>query len=136
MLDVTGVLVMVAGFALTLAAQRAMQDSWRIGVDPTELTELVTAGPFTRVRNPIFTGMLAYSAGTLLVVPSSLTACGTAALAVGIVAQVVFVEEPHLRRRHGPAYDAYVTRSGRFLPRIRRSLPDTEGLPARRRGSV
>ncbi|MDP9393584.1 MAG: isoprenylcysteine carboxylmethyltransferase family protein [Actinomycetota bacterium] len=114
--EVAGILVMVAGFTVTLVAQRAMKDSWRIGVHPTERTELVSAEPFAWVRNPVFTGMLTFAAGTLLVVPSRLTACGAAALVVGIVAQVLLVEEPHLRFQHGAAYDAYVTRSGRFLP--------------------
>ena len=44
---------------------------------------------------------------------------GLLAVVVGTalaVAQVQLVEEPHLRRLHGPAYDGYVARTGRFLP--------------------
>jgi protein-S-isoprenylcysteine O-methyltransferase Ste14 len=41
------------GLAGSLLAQLAMGDSWRIGVDESEKTELVTAGPFAVVRNPI-----------------------------------------------------------------------------------
>lgn len=41
----------VIGLALVLAAQQAMGDSWRIGVDPSERTGLVTTGAFATVRN-------------------------------------------------------------------------------------
>lgn len=44
----------MVGIAATLYAQIAMGNSWRIGVDPTERTTLVTNGPFALVRNPTF----------------------------------------------------------------------------------
>ena len=109
---------MLGGLLVTLAAQRAMGESWRIGVDPDERTELVTAGLFGRVRNPIFTGMLLFAAGSALAVPTPVTVLGLLAAAAGITAQVRLVEEPHLRRQHGPAYDAYARTAGRFLPRV------------------
>src|SRR5690606_33037467 len=59
----TGLVVAVAGLAVVLIAQAARGESWRIGVDEDERTELVTRGPFARVRNPVFTGMVAVSAG-------------------------------------------------------------------------
>ena len=112
---------MLGGLALTLAAQRSLGTSWRIGVDPQERTALVTGGQFARVRNPIFTGMLLFAAGSVMVVPGGLTLLGLALLrlkgaAAGILAQVRLVEEPHLRRQHGAAYEDYVARTGRSLP--------------------
>ena len=53
-----GLAVAIAGFAGVLAAQAGMGSSWRIGVDTTERTGLVTSGMFAVVRNPIFTAML------------------------------------------------------------------------------
>ncbi len=52
-----GVAVAVVGVALTLAAQLSMGESWRIGVDETERTVLVTDGASAIARNPIFTAM-------------------------------------------------------------------------------
>lgn len=49
-----GVALAAFGIGATLAAQLAMGGSWRIGVEPTERTTLVTDGPFRIVRNPIF----------------------------------------------------------------------------------
>jgi protein-S-isoprenylcysteine O-methyltransferase Ste14 len=52
---VVGVALAALGIAGTLWAQLAMGDSWRIGVEKTERTDLVIGGLFGLVRNPIFT---------------------------------------------------------------------------------
>jgi protein-S-isoprenylcysteine O-methyltransferase Ste14 len=114
-----GTAAMLGGLVLTLVAQGDMGSSWRIGVDPDERTQLVTRGLFGRVRNPIFTGMIMFAAGSALAVPTGVTVAGFLLATAGIVVQVRGVEEPHLRRQHGPSYDQYVTTTGRFLPRLK-----------------
>jgi protein-S-isoprenylcysteine O-methyltransferase Ste14 len=42
---VTGVALALLGTAGTFLTQLAMGESWRVGVDETEQTELVTHGP-------------------------------------------------------------------------------------------
>lgn len=116
-----GVVAMLGGLVLCLAAQRAMGASWRIGVDPDERTALITTGLFGTMRNPIFTAMILFATGSALAVPTLVTVLGLVVATAGIVAQVLAVEEPHLRRQHGTDYDAYVSRSGRFLPRLART---------------
>ena len=111
-----GLALFVIGLAATLAAQVAMGSSWRIGVDESERTELVTSGPFALVRNPIFAAMLPTSLGLVLMVPSVVALAGLAALFVALELQVRVVEEPYLRRAHGAAYEAYAARVGRFVP--------------------
>jgi protein-S-isoprenylcysteine O-methyltransferase Ste14 len=116
-LAVAGFVVGVAGIGLVLAAQAAMGTSWRIGVDEDERIELVTGGLFGRVRNPIFTGMVAVSVGVLLMVPTAVAAVATACLVAAVQIQVRVVEEPYLRRTHGRADEIYLAGSGRFLAR-------------------
>jgi protein-S-isoprenylcysteine O-methyltransferase Ste14 len=116
-----------AGFALcgigiagTFLAQMAMGPSWRIGVDQSERTELVTGGVFALCRNPIYTFMVVAWLGFALLVPTWLS---LASIPVGIIAfevQVRLVEEPYLLRAHGDAYRAWATRVGRFLPGLGR----------------
>lgn len=108
------------GLAGTLAAQVAMGESWRIGVDESTTTELVTDGPFAFVRNPIFAAMLPASAGLALMVPSVVALAGLAALVVALELQVRVVEEPYLLRVHGARYARYAARVGRFLPLVGR----------------
>jgi protein-S-isoprenylcysteine O-methyltransferase Ste14 len=124
--QVVGLVLALAGFAATLAAQTGMGSSWRIGVDPAERTDLVTNGVFAHVRNPIFTAMIAAQAGVVLMVPTWISALALVALVAAVQLQVRAVEEPCLRSVHGGAYAAYAARAGRFLPGIGR-LSATQG---------
>jgi len=117
---VAGTVLFVVGLAGTLAAQVSMGESWRVGVDESTTTEMVTGGAFAIVRNPIFAAMLPASTGLALMVPSVVALGGLVALAVALELQVRVVEEPYLRRVHGSSYAHYATRVGRFLPGIGR----------------
>jgi protein-S-isoprenylcysteine O-methyltransferase Ste14 len=117
---IAGIVVFAAGLAATLAAQIAMGDSWRIGVDQEERTELVTTGPFALARNPIFAAMLPTALGLALMVPSWVALGGVVALFAALELQVRVVEEPYLRRTHGAAYANYASRVGRFVPGLGR----------------
>jgi protein-S-isoprenylcysteine O-methyltransferase Ste14 len=111
-----GIALFAAGLAGTLFAQMSMGASWRIGVDETERTDLVTGGPFAYVRNPIFAAMLPTSAGLVLMVPSAVAIAGLGALLLALELQVRVVEEPYLLRVHGDSYARYAARVGRFAP--------------------
>lgn len=113
-----GIVLALAGIVSTLYAQNQMGESWRIGVDPTETTDLVRTGVFGLVRNPIFTAMLAFAAGITLLTPNPLALTGFVLLLATIELQVRVVEEPYLRDRHGDTYRTYSRNVGRFVPRV------------------
>lgn len=115
---VAGILLAVSGIGLTFGAQLAMGDSWRVGVDPGEHTELVTDGPFELVRNPIYSAMLPTVLGLVLMVPNPLAVAAIVTLSVGLELQVRVVEEPYLLRVHGDVYARYASRVGRFVPGV------------------
>jgi len=117
---IAGLILVALGIGFTFHAQLAMGASWRIGVDASERTELVTDGPFARVRNPIFSSMLVTGLGLVLLVPNVVALAGFAALLVALEVQVRLVEEPYLRQVHGDDFAAYTTRAGRFLPLVGR----------------
>lgn len=110
----------LVGIAATVLTQVAMGTSWRIGVDDSELTELVTTGPFAHVRNPIFTAMAATGIGLALMVPNLVALAGAVLLLLALHLQVRVVEEPYLVRAHGDAYLSYAARAGRFVPGLGR----------------
>ena len=117
--------IAVIGIALTFAAQVAMGDAWRVGVDRHERTDLVTSGPFEIVRNPIFAAMLVTAFGLTLMVPNAVAICGLGALVAALELHVRVVEEPHLLAVHDAAYREYAGRVGRFVPGIgRRTAPE------------
>jgi protein-S-isoprenylcysteine O-methyltransferase Ste14 len=118
--QVTGTVFAVIGVVATFLTQVAMGTNWRIGVDETERTTLVTTGPFGLVRNPIFTAMAFTGLGLALMVPNVVALTGFVLLLVALHLQVRVVEEPYLRRAHGAAYASYAASTGRFLPGIGR----------------
>lgn len=126
-----GVLVAVTGIGATIASQWSMGASWRIGVDDSERTGLVTTGVFRYIRNPIFTAMTITALGLTLMVGNLVAVAGLVALVAALQLQVRLVEEPYLRRTHGNEYDRYATSAGRFLPLLGRLRKPNQQPPPR-----
>lgn len=80
---------------------------------------LVIAGPYRRIRNPLFAGIVVALGGAVLVAGSLPVAGATLVVATAFHLWVVHVEEPRLRARFGSAYAAYLAHVPRWLPRIR-----------------
>jgi protein-S-isoprenylcysteine O-methyltransferase Ste14 len=118
--SVLGAALSVSAIVTVLVAQLHMGDSWRIGVDPAERTLIVTTGLYRLVRNPIYTGMVAFAAGQVLLVPSGWTLVAVVAMAAGVEIQVRIVEEQHLAAVHRDAYCGWAAQVGRFVPFVGR----------------
>jgi protein-S-isoprenylcysteine O-methyltransferase Ste14 len=78
---------------------------------------LVTTGPYHWIRHPF------YDAVGLIILGNSLAAANWFLLLSGGLAFILLVvrtgiEEEHLRARFGRAYQEYVERTGRFLPKL------------------
>ena len=112
-----GVALTLLGLAVTWVAQGQMGASWRFGPDREAPPPLVTHGIFGVVRNPIYLSMVLASTGMFLLLPDafSLALWG---LTVASLNVLVRLEEEFLRGVHGEAYEAYLRRVGRFLPRL------------------
>jgi protein-S-isoprenylcysteine O-methyltransferase Ste14 len=126
--DLFGLGLMIVSAAGVWWAQSSMGASWRVGVDASERTELVMAGPFRWVRNPIFSFVLLATGGLVVYLPNAWTLAALVSLAIAVELQVRFAEEPYLRRVHGERYAEYCRRVGRFVPGIGRAL-DSRGAP-------
>ncbi len=113
-----GTVISLAGIALTVISQYQMGVAWRIGVDESEKTELVTKGIYSLIRNPIYTGVYLFGIGLLLLLPNIYMLVSLAIGYLSIEIHVRYVEEPHLLRLHGEAFKKYVNKSGRYLPRF------------------
>jgi protein-S-isoprenylcysteine O-methyltransferase Ste14 len=108
----------VAGlcFLATRACWRQMGAAWRMGIDPTEPTQLMMSGPFARVRHPIYALSAAMMLATVAAVPSPLM-LAAAAVHVVLLTWEARREDRHLEARHGDAFRQYRGRVGAFLPR-------------------
>lgn len=115
-----GLGVGLIGMATTAVAQFQMGASWRIGVDESETTELVTRGLYSRIRNPIYAGIMLFGIGLLVLLPTVYMVPFLTAVYLSIDLHVRKVEEPHLRRQHGVTYASYAAGTGRYLPKLTR----------------
>ncbi|TCK26031.1 TMEM165/GDT1 family protein [Pseudonocardia endophytica] len=113
------------GFAVVAASQLEMGALWkrsRTDADREDGSEsrpvLATDGLHSRVRNPGMTGLIVGCAGMLAMAPTLLGLLATVLVVVAVQIQARAVYEPRLGDALGDEYDAYVQRTGRFLPRV------------------
>lgn len=116
---IAGLVLIVLGYLATLWCYAAMGAAWRIGIDSGGTTSLVQTGPYRRIRHPIYSFQMLMLAGAALLVPTPLS---LAILLLHVVLASVKAtdEEAHLIRIFGGEYREYMTRSGRFFPRVAR----------------
>ena len=109
--------VAVGCLVATARCWARMGKDWRMAVAVGEDTNLITDGPFRRIRHPIYAFSILLMIATALVVPN------LPMLFVGVVHVVLFNmkarnEELHLLATKGEAYAEYIRRTGRFFPRL------------------
>ncbi|HLQ60918.1 MAG TPA: isoprenylcysteine carboxylmethyltransferase family protein [Candidatus Acidoferrales bacterium] len=114
-----GALLVAAGGALLarcfwafMAEGRGTPAPW----DPPR--RLVVRGPFSRVRNPIYLGVLAVLTGEAGLFSSGALLAWAVIAALLFHGAVVLYEEPGLRRRFGADYERYLREVPRWVPRL------------------
>jgi len=110
----TGLGLMIIALIWVITAQLQMKNSWRIGIDNTMKTDLITRGLFRFSRNPIFLGMTISLLGFFLVFP---TVIAFSFLLMGsILMQIqIRLEEEYLIKEHGEIYLTYKKKVNRML---------------------
>ncbi|MBD77808.1 MAG: hypothetical protein CL840_02550 [Crocinitomicaceae bacterium] len=111
---ITGVILLILAFIWTLVAQIQMSNSWRIGIDYDEKTELVNKGLFSVSRNPVFLGVVVFYIGVFLILPNSLSFTLVCVMLVTVQVQVR-LEEEYLMDSHGAEYKEYLKSVRRWL---------------------
>lgn len=109
-----GSALMAAGTLFVSVAQVQMGNAWRVGVREGDAPLFVTSGLFRYSRNPIFVGMIAMALGAALVTGTWWAWCAALCFALACHVQVR-IEEAHLARQFGAAYDAFRRSVPRWL---------------------
>ena len=111
-----GVILSIAGGTLALRSALLLAGRGRPRRGPRPA--FVIAGPYRRLRNPLFLGLILGLVGIAIAICS--TALGVAAAVAAVAAHVwvVRVEEPRLRARFGEAYREYLARVPRWVPHV------------------
>jgi len=116
-----GLLVMLCGYAGTVWCYVALGDAWRMGIRRREKTALVKNGPYGYVRHPIYLFQITMLVGALLLLP---TPFSFILLFIHLLCVVIKAmdEEAYLLSVHGSEYQAYLSRTGRLLPKVGKLL--------------
>jgi len=109
--EVGGYIVLLAGLGLRI---------WSIlYVGGRKSQELVTEGPYSICRNPLYLGTVLLACGVGLCFENPLMLIAAVAIVVPAHAIVVGMEERHLAQKFPGEYDAYRQKVPRFWPRLR-----------------
>jgi len=104
-------------FIATISCWKQMGHSWRMGIDPTERTELISGGPYARLAHPIYALSQLMMLGTILSLPSPML-LGAGAVHLFLLHWEARREERHMLQSHGEAYARYRSQVGGFVPRF------------------
>ena len=81
--------------------------------------ELVATGPYYYVRNPIYVGALFIFAGHFLWFGYWALLLYTVFSFIGVHSFIVLYEEPTLKKKFGAAYEEYLQKVPRWIPRLK-----------------
>ncbi len=110
-------IVALGCLVLTWRCYGRMGEHWRMDVAQDTKTELITDGPFQRIRHPIYAYQALLMVCSAVVLPT-LPMLALTAIHLALVTAKARNEERHLLATHGDAYAHYVARTGRFVPRF------------------
>ena len=118
--DLLGLACIAVGAALLAACIKEFASSGRGTLSPVDPpTELVVAGLYRYVRNPMYLSVATLLFGEVLLTRSRPLAIYLLAWFAVVNLFVIGYEEPTLRRTFGASYQRYTERVGRWLPSFR-----------------
>lgn len=112
-----GLAALCLGTSVVGISFQEMGSAWRIGIDDAQRTQMVSRGIYSRVRHPIYSGVMAICGGLFLVTASP---GFLLAFCISVAAAILQsrAEERYLTETFGDAYKEYMASTGRFLPRL------------------
>jgi protein-S-isoprenylcysteine O-methyltransferase Ste14 len=110
-----GIALGLVSFVLYAWSQATLGKAWSPHLQMRQEHALVTTGPYTRIRHPIYLALLAFLTGIALVTANWFF---IALLVVSIVVLALRIpkEEQMMIEDFGQEYKAYMARTGRLFP--------------------
>ena len=118
LLFISGVVLLIAGVAVTIAASRVISVSTVADMRTDRMPELITDGIYARVRHPLYLATLLLFVALMAIYPFAQVIIFTTALCVYTVIGA-FLEERKLVTHYGQDYIEYKKQAGFLLPRLR-----------------
>lgn len=111
---IAGIIVTGMGVAIFMIAMIQMRTSWRVGIDYSSKTALITNGLYRFSRNPAFVGFDLMFIGLYLMFPNGVTLC-VALLNLISFHYLIVQEEKYLHRTFGESYRQFSQKTPRYL---------------------
>jgi protein-S-isoprenylcysteine O-methyltransferase Ste14 len=115
---IAGVVCFVAGLWLFHRSHADLGTNWSITLEVREQHRLITEGVYRRIRHPMYTALLLYSAGQALVVPNWVAGPSYLVAFASLFAFRVRAEERMMLEQFADEYAAYMARTQRLVPRV------------------
>ncbi len=117
---VLGVILSVVSILCVLWVHRTLAGSFSATLEVYEDHQLITSGPFTRVRHPLYSAHTLFNAGMVLISANWI-------LFLFLIIGIPFTywrlskEEAMLTEQFGDQYREYIKRTGRLFPKLRQT---------------
>ncbi len=109
-----GSLLIILGLIFSSIASLSLKNSWRIGVNQQEDTELITGGIFKYSRNPYFLSYDVVLTGMVFCMPSPVLLLPVL-ISIILFHQMILREEKYLSSKHGDKYEQYRKEVRRYI---------------------
>jgi protein-S-isoprenylcysteine O-methyltransferase Ste14 len=114
------------GFALGILSvafmtwtQVTLDTQWSAQLQLREDHHLITTGPYARMRHPLYTSMFGWGAALSLLTANLIFVAVSVLSIVGLILRIP-KEEQMMIETFGEEYKAYMQRTGRFFPKLRK----------------
>lgn len=116
LLQIVGLVLGLAGLLTALMSYRALGRNFRVYAAPRRSGTLVTSGIYSRVRHPMYTGVILMFLGYLLFFGSIISVPLWVAFSVLYILKSV--KEERILAERFPDYDDYCRRTWKFVPYV------------------
>ena len=98
---------------------RTLSHFWSADLEIQDKHRLITAGPYSRIRHPMYTAFILFTLSSVLLAANLFVTIFGLLICI-MLYPISKQEEQMLIREFGDQYKAYMNRTGRFLPRFRK----------------
>jgi protein-S-isoprenylcysteine O-methyltransferase Ste14 len=112
-----GIVIAIAPLFYLVWVHQHLDTQWSIALELQEDHKLITSGPYSRVRHPMYLGIFVYTAG-LILIASDLLVSLFFAFSIWVNYRRIPGEEEMMIEQFGDEYRDYMKRTGRLIPRL------------------